>query len=231
MSYYSANKISLYFIFFMSTEHGSTVIRQRPDRASELMNAALHHFARQDFNTVTIKDIANSIPVNSALIYYYFENKEALFRASLNHAADLAIARYEEMCKSLTSPDEFIEAWFDNHIESGDLIRYMVKVMLDFAATHPQRDMIESGIQRFYGTERDILVKYLHEGMSQGIFSDVDVNGAAQVASTMLDGVIVRSQIQPEFDIGAAISDLKKVFWRYVSFDTCHRSKDGTKAA
>jgi AcrR family transcriptional regulator len=195
------------------------------------MNAALHHFARQDFNTVTIKDIANSIPVNSALIYYYFENKEALFRASLNHAADLAIARYEEMCKSLTSPDEFIEAWFDNHIESGDLIRYMVKVMLDFAATHPQRDMIESGIQRFYGTERDILVKYLHEGMSQGMFSNVDVNGAAQVASTMLDGVIVRSQIQPEFDIGAAIAELKKVFWRYVVFSAFHRSKDRTKAA
>ena len=231
MSYYSANEISLYFIFFMSTEHGSTVIRQRPDRASELMNAALHHFARQDFNTVTIKDIANSIPVNSALIYYYFENKEALFRASLNHAAALAFARYEEMCKSLTSPDEFIEAWFDNHVESGDLIRYMVKVMLDFAATHPQRDMIESGIQRFYGTERDILVKYLHEGMSQGIFSDVDVNGAAQVASTMLDGVIVRSQIQPEFDIGAAIAELKKVFWRYVGVNTYHRSKDRTKAA
>ncbi len=215
----------------MSTEHTTTVIRQRPDRASELMNAALHHFARQDFNTVTIKDIANSIPVNSALIYYYFENKEALFRASLNHAADLSIARYEEMCKSLTSPDEFIEAWFDNHIESGDLIRYMVKVMLDFAATHPQRDMIESGIQRFYGTERDILVKYLHEGMSQGMFSDVDINGAAQVASTMLDGVIVRSQIQPEFDIGAAIAELKKVFWRYVGFNAFHRSKDRTKAA
>jgi len=215
----------------MSTEHTTTVIRQRPDRASELMNAALHHFARQDFNTVTIKDIANSIPVNSALIYYYFENKEALFRASLNHAADLSIARYEEMCKSLTSPDEFIEAWFDNHIESGDLIRYMVKVMLDFAATHPQRDMIESGIQRFYGTERDILVKYLEEGMSQGVFSDVDINGAAQVASTMLDGVIVRSQIQPEFDIGAAIAELKKVFWRYVGFSAFHRSKDRTKAA
>ncbi|MFN5100543.1 MAG: TetR/AcrR family transcriptional regulator [Burkholderiaceae bacterium] len=215
----------------MSTEHTTTVIRQRPDRASELMNAALHHFARQDFNTVTIKDIANSIPVNSALIYYYFENKEALFRASLNHAADLAIARYEEMCKGLTSPDEFIEAWFDNHIESGDLIRYMVKVMLDFAATHPQRDMIESGIQRFYGTERDILVKYLEEGMSQGVFSDVDINGAAQVASTMLDGVIVRSQILPEFDIGAAIAELKKVFWRYVGFSAFHRSKDRTKAA
>ncbi|MFM8465073.1 MAG: TetR/AcrR family transcriptional regulator [Burkholderiaceae bacterium] len=195
------------------------------------MNAALHHFARQDFNTVTIKDIANSISVNSALIYYYFENKEALFRASLDHAADIAIARYEAMCNGLTTPPDLIEAWFDNHIESGDLIRYMVKVMLDFAATHPQRDMIESGIQRFYGTERDILVKYLNEGIAQGLFSEVDVNNTAQVASTMLDGVIVRSQIQPEFDLGAAISELKLVFWRYVGFDANRRSRPRRKAA
>jgi AcrR family transcriptional regulator len=195
------------------------------------MNAALHHFARQDFNTVTIKDIANSISVNSALIYYYFENKEALFRASLDHAADIAIARYEEISKGLTTPPEFIDAWFDNHIESGDLIRYMVKVMLDFAATHPQRDMIESGIQRFYGTERDILVKYLNEGIAQGVFGEVDVNHAAQVASTMLDGVIVRSQIQPEFDMGAAIAELKLVFWRYIGFDANRRSANRNKAA
>ena len=207
----------------MPTEHTTSTLRQRPDRASELMNAALHHFARQDFNTVTIKDIASSISVNSALIYFYFENKEALFRASLDHAADLAIARYEEISKGLTTPSEFIDAWFDNHIESGELIRYMVKVMLDFAATHPQRDMIESGIQRFYGTERDILVKYLNEGMAQGVFSDVDVNNAAQVASTMLDGVIVRSQIQPEFDLAAAIAELKLVFWRYIGFDNKRR--------
>ncbi|MFM7761244.1 MAG: TetR/AcrR family transcriptional regulator [Burkholderiaceae bacterium] len=215
----------------MPTEQNTTKLRQRPDRASELMNAALHHFARQDFNTVTIKDIANSISVNSALIYYYFENKEALFRASLDHAADIAIARYEHMCNGLTTPPELIEAWFDNHIESGDLIRYMVKVMLDFAATHPQRDMIESGIQRFYGTERDILVKYLNEGIAQGLFSEVDVNNTAQVASTMLDGVIVRSQIQPEFDLGAAISELKLVFWRYVGFDANRRSRPRRKAA
>jgi len=223
MSYYSANEILICFHFFMPTEHTTSTLRQRPDRASELMNAALHHFARQDFNTVTIKDIASSISVNSALIYYYFENKEALFRASLDHAADLAIARYEEISKGLTTPSEFIDAWFDNHIESGELIRYMVKVMLDFAATHPQRDMIESGIQRFYGTERDILVKYLNEGMAQGVFSDVDVNNAAQVASTMLDGVIVRSQIQPEFDLAAAIAELKLVFWRYIGFDNKRR--------
>jgi AcrR family transcriptional regulator len=193
-------------------------VRGKPDRANELMEAALRQFASQDFNSVTIKDIANAIPVNSALIYYYFANKEALFRASLDHAADLAIARYEELCEGLEEPVDLIEAWFDNHFESVDLIRYMVKVMLDFAASHPQRDMIESGIQRFYGKEREILSKCIRSGIRAGLFRKVDPNKAAQVASTMLDGVIVRSQIQPDFDLRGAIQELKLVFWSHLGF-------------
>ena len=40
-------------------------------RAEELMNAALRLFADRGFATVTIQNIAKSVPVNSALIYYY----------------------------------------------------------------------------------------------------------------------------------------------------------------
>lgn len=190
----------------------------RADRATELMAAALRQFARQDFNSVTIKDIANSIPVNSALIYYYFENKEALFRASLDYAADLAIARFEEMSNGLSQPADLINAWFDNHVESRDLIRYMVKVMLDFAVSHPQRDMIEGSIQRFYGQERDLLVKCIRAGIKAGHFRKLDPSKAAQVASTMLDGVIVRCQIQEDFDLRAAVADLKTVYWSYLGY-------------
>ena len=204
------------FECFMSRPPASAAVRQRPDRANELMEAALRQFARQDFNSVTIKDIANSIPVNSALIYYYFENKEALFRASLDHAADLAITRYEELCAGLTEPEDLIEAWFDNHHESVELIRYMVKVMLDFAATHPQRDMIEGGIQRFYGKERDLLSRSIKAGIRAGRFRKVDAEKAAQVASTMLDGVMVRSHIQADFDLKGAIAEMKLVFWSYL---------------
>jgi len=35
--------------------------------------------------------------------------------------------------------------------------------------------------------------------------------------------VIVRSQIQPEFDLAAAIAELKLVFWRYIGFDNKRR--------
>ena len=94
----------------------------------------------------------------------------------------------------------------------------MVKVMLDFAVSHPQRDMIEGSIQRFYGQERDVLVKCIRAGIKAGHFRKLDPSKAAQVASTMLDGVIVRCQIQEDFDLRAAVADLKTVYWSYLGY-------------
>jgi AcrR family transcriptional regulator len=188
----------------------------RRGRGEELMMAALRQFASHDFSTVTIKDIANSIPVNSALIYYYFQNKEDLFRASLDHAAQLAIANYYSLAQGHSSPADLIADWFDNHVTSVELIRYMVKVMLDHALANPQREMIESSIQKVYGAESEILSKNIRAGIEAGHFRKVDPVKAAQLASTLLDGVIVRSQIQENFDLAGAVDELKELFWTYL---------------
>src|SRR5215472_15196116 len=55
--------------------------RHQP-QARKLMSVALELFARRGFSSVTIKDIAKSANVNSALLYYYFDSKEDLFKSS-----------------------------------------------------------------------------------------------------------------------------------------------------
>lgn len=66
-------------------------------RADELMWAALDLFAERDFASVTIKDIAHAIGVNTALIYYYFESKEDLFRATVENAVVRALDNYKTL--------------------------------------------------------------------------------------------------------------------------------------
>ena len=44
---------------------------------------ALNLFAERNLSSVTIKDIACEIGINTALIYHYFDNTEALFRAAI----------------------------------------------------------------------------------------------------------------------------------------------------
>jgi DNA-binding transcriptional regulator YbjK len=56
------------------------------DRREELAAVALDLFAERNFAAVTIKDIASALGVNTALIYYYFDSKEDLFRAAIESA-------------------------------------------------------------------------------------------------------------------------------------------------
>ena len=100
--------------------------RKSKDRARAIAAVALDLFAERDFSTVTLKDIARRAGINPALVYYYFEDKEDLFRFSIESAifaaleaegGDLAlrcgrgripnrvsVQLFEELCYPIASP-------------------------------------------------------------------------------------------------------------------------------
>src|SRR4051794_1074253 len=68
---------------------------QAIDRRREITEAALALFAERSFASVTIKGIAGKLRINPALIYYYFESKQDLFRASIESAIFAAVSHYD----------------------------------------------------------------------------------------------------------------------------------------
>jgi AcrR family transcriptional regulator len=200
------------------------VLRQRlrrgnlPDRAEELLAAALELFAKQDFAAVTIKDIANSIGVNTALIYYYFDDKSDLFRASLEYSVEQALANYRRLGERHSDPVDLISDWFDNNIELATPIRQLLKIMLDHSTSRIGNRVVDAVIKQFYDEERSILSSAIRRGIEQGVFHRVDPERAALMASTHLDGIMVRSLIHRDFDIRAAMNDLKALFWEHLGY-------------
>ena len=58
------------------------------DNKERLLQAAIQLFAEQSFDAVSIRQIASTAQVNSAMISYYFGSKQKLFEAAI--AARLA---------------------------------------------------------------------------------------------------------------------------------------------
>ncbi len=57
--------------------------------AAKILNAAIDLFASDNFNAVSIKQIAVASGVNSALISYYFGGKKNLYQAVLNTQSEV----------------------------------------------------------------------------------------------------------------------------------------------
>ena len=185
--------------------------------SEKLLRTALELFASKDFNSITIKDIAKAAGFNTALIYYYFESKEHLFRAATEFAIKKAMENFSELRERHTDPVFLIGEWFQNNLEMADLVRQLVKIMLDYAGSSNPIPSMEALIERFYSMEEgEILANSIHRGIARGAFRKVDPARVAQFVSVHLDGIMVASLIRANFDMRKALADLETVLWFYL---------------
>lgn len=191
-----------------------TVSRKAPfDRAEELATVALDLFAKRNFASVTIKDIARETGVNTALIYYYFESKDDLFRAVIESAVDQAFDNFRLLRERHQNPADIINDWLDNHVQLFEPIHKLVKISLDYAGAQKRVPSIDRSIRQFYDEEARMLSNCIRQGITEGIFQPVDPERLALFISTYLDGLMVRSVILPELDLEQAVEYLRMQIW------------------
>ncbi len=189
-------------------------IRKKVGRSDDLVNVASDLFMERGFESVTIKDIAQSVGVNTALIYYYFKNKEDLLRAAIESLVDQALKTYENIHAKHVHPKDVINDWIDTHVQLRDPIRKLVKISLDYRGLRRTSRQIDKAIDRFYDNERDILTKVIAQGMKKKVFARVDAAQLAAFISMHLDGIMVASVIRPEIDSASAMEYLRQIVWR-----------------
>ena len=187
-------------------------------RRQEILSAALNLFSSRDYSAITIKDIAQLAGVNTSLLYYYFEDKEALFRAALEEAVGAAMRNYDEVASKHSDPVDLIDDWFQMHVILAEDSRRLVKILMDYSGSPSQTRVLDDVVRKFYDVEIQILTKAVRRGQREGLFNAVSPQAAAAFASTHLDGIMVRSVIQPQLDIAGAVDTFRDAFWAYVGY-------------
>ena len=188
------------------------------NRAEAMTEVALTLFAERNFASVTIKDIGTALGVNTALIYYYFDSKEDLFRAAIERAVKRAFEHFRELRLRHSNPADILSDWLDNHVDLHDPIQKLVKVSLDYAGLPVDLPEVERSIRQFYGEEYHTLTRCIQEGIDLGIFKPVDAGRTAEWISIWLDGLMVRSKIFPDLDVAAAIDSLRGMLWAHLGY-------------
>lgn len=174
-----------------------------------ILAAALDLFAAKNFSSVRTADIAKATGFNQALIFYYFDNKEELYRRALQLAIEQAFQSFRLSRTAVEDPSGLIFAWIDTHIRAYDSIAKLIKLSIDYVSTAERKASIDRAIRTFYDDEREVLLAALEAGIASGEFDTVDANQTATFISTYLDGVFVRAMILPDFKPVPAIRGLK----------------------
>ncbi len=188
------------------------------DRSLALKKSALDLLSRDNPGKVTIKDIGREAGVTTAMIYYYFEDKEDLLRSAIEYAIDNSFEHFEKLVQNVDHPAALIHKWLRTHEELSEPIIKMMKLNLDYKMGGDRTKQTDDAIQRFYDSEKTILLDAVREGVRLGIFAEVDPESIWVIISTFLDGAMVRSRIVDGFDIKKAIAAFETLLWERLGY-------------
>jgi TetR/AcrR family transcriptional regulator len=154
---------------------------QTPDANSrdQILDAAEQLFASRGFARTTIKDIGRRAGLNSALLYYYFADKDELYREVLRRFVSRLVARTMTALTSEETPDARVRslliAQAELLIANPQFPRLMVRELAESEGAH--------AVEQFHllaSTTFKRLCELIEEGQQSGLFrKDVDPRFAA----------------------------------------------------
>lgn len=190
------------------------------DRELQFLEAALELFVKNSFAAVTIKDIAQGCQVNSALLYYYFRNKEDLFSKTIEFAIGRLVTAYKDVAgRHPDDPEQLINDWLDVHVQMPTSIRKLIKLMMDRSGDPLVSRGLQRSANRFYAFERTLIADAVREGVRSGRFRALEPDKVALFASLHLDGIIAHSIIAEDSPIETHIDNFKRLFWPLIKND------------
>ena len=150
-----------------------------PGSRTAILDAAEARFARSGFEGTTIKEIAADAGVNSALLYYYFADKEALYGAVVSRFIERIVATMAETFVGDETPSGRVRDFARRQgrmFEAEPRFRKLLgRELIDFDAQHAQ-----AAFRRLAATTFERLRATIADGQRAGVFrADVDPRFAA----------------------------------------------------
>lgn len=100
------------------------------ERKERLMDAAYQLLKQKSYRSITIREIAEHADMKSAMISYYFTNKEGLFSELIEHYSAINFKQFEHILNHPTPIKAFIKNALSHFSENPALSRFITDEML-----------------------------------------------------------------------------------------------------
>jgi AcrR family transcriptional regulator len=144
-------------------------VSESTSTADLILDAAERLFARQGFAATTIKQIGKEAAVNPALLYYYYDSKETLYRAMLQRILAQLLARGTDAIERAATHADRIRAFVRAQArllgEHPHFPQLLVRELVDHQAAHAEQAITTTAAAAFKR-----LCEVIEAGQKEGAF-------------------------------------------------------------
>jgi AcrR family transcriptional regulator len=168
----------------MFNQEGGCVVEDL-DRRVQILGAAFEEFAAKGFKGATIKSIASAAKLQSpALIYWYFPDKEALFREVLTSRVPVLRVVSEPAQLMELPPEELLSRIGQAYFAFEEIDIRTLQLVIGEAVRRPE--VAETFVRSGPGRVLEFLKVYLEHQVELGRLRPHDVRSSARAFIGML---------------------------------------------
>ncbi len=188
----------------------------------KILEAAAWLFSTRGYAATSLAQVARAAQVSKALVLWYFESKEHLFRAALQHFLTpyeidaqvlLGLNEYEQI-------DKLIDDYYDFVADHLPSVKFVLGQVVRGDETSAE---LVAHVSALYGVYRDLLTSILERGCERHVFpAHIKPTQDAALIMAALNGLLLQHLVEPEGS--PAVRDLRTYLKQLVRVRLCAAS-------
>lgn len=173
------------------------------EKRQGILDAAFEAFGENGYRNTTIKDIADIAGIAPGSVYTYFEDKEDLFRNTVDEGLNTF---YMELRRIISLPESF-EVKFNRVIDFGfDLFKRVHPIFRGMFSEANRLDLFRSNIENLCAAFEELFV----EGKRLGVIEMFEESEMTKKAiKIFISGILFHTSLIPREDLDIEIDKLK----------------------
>lgn len=179
---------------------------ERSIRIKMIIEASQKRFGLYGVEKTSMREIANDLKLSKAFLYYYFPDKESLYKAVVEKEQDEFIEKISERILSIREPEELLLEYSKNRLSYFRTLLNLSRLRLE--AYSGLKPGFRDSIRRFREKEKEILKRIFEKGINKGIFFIDNTDETALLFLDLLKGLRI-----------GVVNDKKTLFIEEEEFD------------
>jgi AcrR family transcriptional regulator len=165
----------------------SKFISDKSDKVQMIIDASQRRFGLYGIEKTSMREIASDLKLSKASLYYYFPDKESLYKAVVEKEQIEFIAKISERIFNFHEPEQLLLEYANARLSYFRTLLNLSRLRLE--SYSDLKPGFRETIQLFKEKEKEIIKKIFEKGISSGIFFISDTDQTATLYLDLLKGL------------------------------------------
>ena len=156
-------------------------------KVARILEVAQKRFGLYGVEKTAMREIADDLRLSKASLYYYFPDKESLYRAVVEKEQAEFLSKISERMVRIQEPEQLLREYVTVRLAYFRTLLNLSRLRLESYAD--LKPVFRETIRLFKAREMEIIKKIFEKGINAGIFSIKDTDQTASLFLDLLKGL------------------------------------------